>query len=143
MSIYFDTSAFAKRYVAEIGSDAVDAFLMDQSADDCIISPLVVTELNSILQRLQRTGLMDAEFAARARVALAVDLTSALWAMRPFATGSFDRAGCLLRELPTPLATLDALHLACAIELQCTSMATADRQLAAAAIAVGLNVHHF
>ena len=142
MATYFDTSALAKRYIAEPGSDAVDEFLA-QHADDCVITPLVATEFESILQRLLRQGLIDADFAARSHSRFAADLSGALWAMRPFEVASFSRAVGLLRELGTPLVTLDALHLASAVEHQCTALATSDRQLARAAQASGLLVHTF
>ncbi len=142
MSTYFDTSAFAKRYIAEAGSDRVDAFLASHD-DDCVISPLVAAEFESILQRLMRQGLMGADFAVQARRHLSADLSGALWAMQPFEVASFQRAIGLLRELGTPLATLDALHLACAIELRCAGLATCDHQLARAAAASGLLVYSF
>lgn len=139
---YFDTSAFAKRYIAEAGSDRVDTFLAGHD-DDCVISPLVTTEFESILQRLMRQRLVHADYAVQARNHLSTDLTGAVWAMRPFETASFQHASRLLRELHTPLATLDALHLACAIKLGCTGLATCDHQLARAAAASGLLVYSF
>lgn len=142
MATYFDTSALAKRYIAEQGSDTVDAFLA-QHPDDCVISPLVAAEFESILQRLLRQGLIDADFAAQSRSQFAADLTGALWAMRPFEVASFGRATSLLRDSGAPLATLDALHLACAIEMNCKALATSDRQLVRAAEASGLLVHSF
>ena len=142
MATYFDTSALAKRYIAELGSDTVDEFLA-QHADECVISPLVATEFESILQRLLRQGLIAPRFAALTRSRFANDLSGALWAMLPFEVASFGRAAGLLRDLPAPLATLDALHLASAIELKCAALATSGRQLARAAQASGLLVHSF
>lgn len=63
--------------------------------------------------------------------------------MQPFAAAALTRAGVLLRDRGVPIATLDALHLASALELQCAALATADRQLARAAAACGLKVHSF
>lgn len=142
MAIYVDTSALAKRYIAERGSDAFDAFLMQQP-DDYVISPLVATELESVVQRLLRERLIDRAFAAQVRQAFANDLTAALWSMRPFPSVSLGRAQELLRKLAAPLATLDALHLAMALEFECTAIATGDRQLAKAATEQGLGVHTF
>lgn len=142
MPIYIDTSALAKRYIAERGSDAFDAFLLEQT-DDCVISPLVATELESIVQRLRRQQLIDARYATQVRRDFAQDLRAALWSMRPFAASGLTLAAELLRTLASPLATLDALHLASAIELGCDALATADRQLAVAAAERGLGVHPF
>jgi uncharacterized protein len=142
MAIYIDTSALAKRYLAEKGSDAFDAFLIEQ-VDDCLISPLVATELESVVQRLLRQRLIDKAYAAQVRQDFANDLSGALWSMRPFPSAGLALAGNLLRKLSAPLATLDALHLATAIEFDCSAIATSDRQLAKAAAEHGLEVHPF
>jgi uncharacterized protein len=142
MPIYIDTSALAKRYLAERGSDAFDAFLIGQ-LDDCLISPLVATELESVVQRLLRERLIDKAYAVQVRQDFANDLIGALWSMRPFPNASLARAQELLRTLTAPLATLDALHLATAIEFECSALATGDRQLAKAAAEHGLEVHPF
>ena len=142
MAIYIDTSALAKRYLAERGSDAFDAFLIGQS-DDCLISPLVATELESVVQRLLRQRLIDKAYAEQVRQDFANDLRGALWSMRPFPTASLARAAELLRIVVAPLATLDALHLATAVEFDCSAIATGDRQLAKAAAEHGLDVHPF
>ncbi len=142
MAIYIDTSALAKRYLAEKGSDAFDAFLITQ-VDDCVISPLVATELESLVQRLLRQRLIAKPYAAQVRQDFADDLRAALWAMRPFPSAALTLASDLLRTLAAPLATLDALHLASAVELDCSAIATGDRQLAKAAGERGLAVHAF
>lgn len=142
MPIYIDTSALAKRYLSERGSEVFDAFLAAQD-DECVICPLGATELESMLQRLQRECLITASFAQQVRRDFAADLSAALWSMRPFEAASFALATQLMRSLQAPLASLDALHLACSIELACTSFATGDRQLARAAAEHGLQVHSF
>ena len=142
MAIYVDTSALAKRYVLEAGSDAFDAFL-ESCDDDCVITPLGGCEFESILQRLRRENLIDADFAEQARREFFADLQTALWVVRPFATACFPQAAELMRRLDLPLATLDALHLAAALDAGCASLATADRRLSQAAARSGLTVHHF
>jgi predicted nucleic acid-binding protein len=142
MAIYVDTSALAKRYLLERGSEAFDAFLQ-QCEDDCVISPLGSTEFESILQRLRRERLIDADYAEQARKDFQADLHTALWVVRPFAASTFAQAADLMRSLDVPLATLDALHLATAIELGCQGFATSDRQLSRAASRRGLTVHDF
>lgn len=132
----------AKRYVAERGSAEIDRFVAAQEAD-CVICPLVAIEFESILQRLQRQRLINAAFAHQARRDFASDLTSAVWSMLGFDAACFARGTELLRTLKSPLATLDALHLACAIESGCHAIATGDRQLARAAEESGLTIHSF
>ena len=142
MSIYIDTSALAKRYLLERGSDAFDAFLQ-QCDDDCVISALGGTEFESVLQRLRRERLIDADYAEQARKDFLNDLQTALWVVRPFAPSNFPQAADLMRTLDVPLATLDALHLATALDLGCRGIATSDRQLSQAASRRGLIVHDF
>ena len=142
MPIYVDTSALAKRYVLERGSDAFDAFLQS-CEDDCVISPLGTTEFESVLQRLRRQGHIDTAFARRARADFLADLHGALWEVRAFSIGSFSQAAELMRSLDIPLATLDALHLASALDFGCDAFATGDRQLSKAASKRGLTVYDF
>lgn len=52
MKIFLDTSAFAKRYVAEQGSDKV--FDWYQQADSLVVSAICLPELISTLSRLLR-----------------------------------------------------------------------------------------
>ncbi|MBE7418917.1 MAG: type II toxin-antitoxin system VapC family toxin [Ideonella sp.] len=142
MSIYIDTSALAKRYIAERGSDEFEAFVQAEGAD-CVICQLATVELESVLRRLQRERLIDSGYALQVRRDFASDLASALWSMQAFDAACFARANELLRALDSPLAALDALHLASAVELGCDALATADRQLARAAAECGLTVHIF
>jgi predicted nucleic acid-binding protein len=142
MAIYIDTSALAKRYLLEAGSDAFEAFLQ-QCNDDCVISPLGSTEFESVLQRLRRQQLIDVDYAEQARQDFLADLHSALWVLRPFAPSGFPQAARLMRTLDVPLATLDALHLAAALDAGCQGLATGDRQLSRAASSCGLTVHDF
>lgn len=142
MAVYIDTSALAKRYVEESGSESFEAFC--QVADEaCIVSPLGAVELESVLQRLLRQRLIDDDYALSARRGFASDLASALWSMQAFDAACFARATELLRTLSAPIAALDALHLASAIEYGCSALATGDRLLARAADEQGLVTHLF
>lgn len=142
MSVYVDTSALAKRYLADQGSDAFDEFLVGRN-DDFVITPLVATELESLLQRLRRQRLINGRFAEQVHRRFSADLRAALWSMRPFESIGFTLAGELIPQLAAPLATLDALHLASAIASACKGLATGDRQLAKAAAERGLEVYPF
>ena len=52
MKVFLDTSAFAKRYVGENGSDKVA--VLCQRADSLIVSVMCLPELISALSRLVR-----------------------------------------------------------------------------------------
>jgi predicted nucleic acid-binding protein len=142
MPVYVDTSALIKRYVHEPQSLAFDAFV-STSDEAFVISPLTLTELESVLQRRLRQGDFDKRYLQRTRLLIGNDLVGALWQVRPFEPRSFDEASRLMRELGMPLATLDALHLASARAFQCDQLATSDRQLARAAAHSGLAIHDF
>jgi len=121
--IYLDTSAAAKALIEEEGSEAVVRAFADGS--EFVSSRLLAVELHAIADRrsLDRAAVVD----LLDRVALvSVDdetLTAAI------------QAGSGLR-------TLDALHLAAALELGdvVTALLTFDRELAAAARAQGLSL---
>ena len=142
MSIYIDTSALIKRYLPEGASDRFEEFLMSVD-DEFLISPLGLTEFESTLQRRLRLRDFDHGFLARTRDLFGRDVEGALWSIQPFAPAVIPHATRLIRELRTPLATLDALHQASAQSFGCGSLATADRQLARAAEQCGLVVHEF
>jgi len=140
--VYVDTSALVKRYVHEQQSLAFDAFL-EASDDSFVLSPLTLTELESVLQRRLRQGDFDKRYWQRTRTLIADDLMAALWQVQPFDPSAFEAASRLIRELGLPLATLDALHLASAHAFGCDQLVTSDRQLARAAERSGLAVHDF
>ncbi len=139
---YVDTSALVKRYVAERGSAAFEAFC---ESDDrqFVISPLVGTEFTGVLRRRLRTGELVSRYAAEARRRFHDDVASGGWRLLALDTAVFARASDLMWTLGAPLATLDAMHLAFAMLHEADSLATSDRQLAAACRKAKLDVHTF
>ena len=142
MAVYVDTSALVKRYVNEKSSAQVDSFVA-AADDELVVSPLGLTEFESTLQRRLRQREFDRAFLERARDLLARDLEGALWSVQPFDPNVIPHATRLIRELDTPLATLDAIHLASAQSYGCSAVATADRQFARAAQLCGMAIHDF
>lgn len=139
---YVDTSALVKRYVEEHGSSAFDEFC-DSDECDLVISPLVATEFTSVLQRRVRDRHMTARHASEARRRFLDDVTSGGWRMIEFGSAIFAKASDLMVTLGAPLATLDALHLACALVNEADALATSDQQLAVASRRAKLHVHSF
>jgi uncharacterized protein len=140
--IYIDTSALAKRYVHEAASERFDAFVAAER-DDFMLTPLIVTEFASTLRRRFRTGEIDAAYLKRAEAAFDRDLRDALWLMQPVEPTAYQAASQLIHTLDTPLAALDAIHLASAIGYGCAALATGDKQLLRAARLCKLEVHDF
>lgn len=139
---YVDTSALFKRYVEEEGSDGFDTFC-ELPAVDRVICPLGETEFTSVLQRRRRAGSLTARQVSAVRQRFLADVAAGGWRMVDFAPEIFSKASDLIAHLGAPLSTLDALHLACALQSGAPELATADRQLATAAGKAKLRVHLF
>jgi uncharacterized protein len=142
---FFDTSAVAKHYRAELGTARVDALLAEPGARH-FISALGVVELHSVLARLTRTGqITAADFHLACGLFLA-DIAASLWQVVPVAAGNFPRAQQLLVQhgLGRSLRTLDALQLAVALALHAAgpldAYVCADANLGLIAAGEGLTV---
>ncbi|MDD5655708.1 MAG: type II toxin-antitoxin system VapC family toxin [Elusimicrobia bacterium] len=122
MRLFLDSSALAKRYVAEAGSDQV--LLRCRQADEICVSVLCVPELVSGFNRLRREGHLSARRYRELKENLAADLEQAT--VLDLSSAVIDRAiSCLERA---PLRALDALQLASAMESRCQVLLTADRR---------------
>ena len=139
---YVDTSALIKRYVEETGSDAFDAFC-ELPAIERVICPLGVTEFSGVLQRRHRLGNLTAAQTVAVRQHFLADVAAGGWRIIDVETDMFSQATHLMTDLGAPLATLDALHLACALQHGASEFATADLQLATAARKAKLRVRTF
>lgn len=124
MAFYLDTSAFLKLLVAETESTAMREWFA--AGRQCWSSEVLVTEA---LRAGQRLGL------DRERVEQALDLVSLVL---PSAT-TFRRAGTVL---PPALRSLDALHVAGALELgdDLEAVVAYDARLIDSARSAGLEV---
>ena len=135
MNLYVDTSALLRVVLGEPG-----ALGELRQADRLVSSELVGVESRRTIDRLVRLGDLPAEEAGR-RLALVDQWLEALDLV-------LLRAPVLARAgdpLPTPLGTLDALHLSTALVWrdrmsQILTVATHDAALALAARAHGLPV---
>ena len=138
--IYVDASVLAKRYLRAPASDEIDDWLAEP-ANRFLVSDLVVVELESVVARGAREpeGGVDRN---RVRLRIDDDMRSGFFAVHALDTSVLISARRLIAEGP-PLATLDALHLASAIDGGAEVLATDDRQLARAAIDAGLRVKTF
>ena len=134
MRIFLDSSALAKRYVAEAGTEQV--LRLCQEADEIILSTLCVPELISGLNRLKRDGKLSPSRYRALKRDLAADVDGAT--MVDLTPPIIDRAiACLER---TPLRALDAIHLASALESMCDLFLTADHRQGEAATHLNLKV---
>ncbi len=139
---YVDTSALAKRYIDEAGSDDFDAFLA--KCPRVRISRLAVVEFRCLLQRRRRAGEIDVAYEQAALADFADDVGCGYIQIEPLV----DRHAVVARELIDRLSghslrTLDALHLAIAQGVGASVLATADRDMVRAAQALGFAIVTF
>ena len=127
MRIFLDSSSFAKRFVDEEGSEAVEAICED--ASELGLAVLCVPELISAFNRRRREGSLTQSQHGLAKRRLMDDIRDAeiIQLTPPVVADSIK----ILES--TPVRTLDALHVACAVQWEAELFVSSDtRQLAAA-----------
>ena len=136
MRVFFDSSAFAKRYIEEAGSAQV--LLWCDKATELAISVVAVPELISAFCRLRREAKITAAQYAQLKAQLLADVSDALICdTTPAAVGHAVRA---LEN--HALRGMDSIHIGAAVDCGAQAFVTADRQQARAATSVGLTVTH-
>jgi hypothetical protein len=139
---YLDTSALAKWYLNEEFSDAVEAYL--RSLPWAQISSLTRIEFRCLLARRRRCGEISPQLEARIYARLQSDIRQDHLRLSLLAEDHVEAAMEIMRSLPEhALRTLDALHLALLRSADLEALATADRTMAAAAEALGIQVETF
>ncbi len=134
MKVFFDTSAFVKRYVNEAGSQAVVEIC--QNADTVALSIICLPEIISTLRRLVREGNLSEQQYHNIKVLIFNDfedidiceLTSEVMLH-------------IISSLETnSLRAMDAIHLGCALAYAPDKFVSSDKRQINAAHAVGLTV---
>ncbi|TVR58061.1 MAG: PIN domain-containing protein [Candidatus Competibacteraceae bacterium] len=139
---YLDTSALAKWYLNEPGSE--DFVLYIQDLDVAVISSLTQTEMRSLLARRRRMGELNHELESVVYASFLDDITQGSLQLYSVEDARFAEAVNLIARYPEhPLRTLDALHLAVARHWEVESLATADAVMAGAAASMGFAVRRF
>lgn len=134
MKLFLDTSAFAKRHLAENGSGRVLALCAQ--AHSLTLSVICLPELVSTLARLLREKkITKGDYTKLKRAAVAdladADICQLTPAVLSAAIG-FLEAG--------PLRAMDALHVACAQAVGADLFVSADHRQLDAARKAGLNI---
>lgn len=134
MKVFLDTSAFAKCYVAEPGSEKVLAIC--QQADSLVVSVIYLPELVSTLSRLVREKKLTEVAYQKLKDNALADLADVdVCQITPEVLASV----VSLLELH-PLRAMDALHVACAIACKPDVFVSADHRQLSAARKAGLKV---
>jgi predicted nucleic acid-binding protein len=124
---YLDSSAFAKRFLEESGSDQVESVCAE--ATDLGLSVICVPEIVSALHRRRREHTLTPSQYVEAKRHLLDDVRDAdIINLTPSVIGS--AIGVLEAS---PVRAMDALHVACALEWGAELFVSSDdRQLSAA-----------
>lgn len=136
MRVFFDTSAFVKRYIYESGSDEVLAWC-DQ-ATEIGLSGIVIPEIISAFCRLQRENkITESQYRQLKSLLLSdiedvalCDLTPAVLAQ---AVSSLEN---------NVLRGMDAIHIGSAVALKAEVFISADKRQLEAAARAGLNTEY-
>ena len=134
MKIFFDTSAFAKRYVAEAGSHQVRALSM--RADSLMVSVICLPELISTLSRLVREKNLARDAYSKLKDAATADIADA--DICQLTSEVLTLTIGLLES--HPLRAMDAVHVACALTCKPDVFVSADHRQLDAARKAGLKV---
>ncbi len=127
MKVFFDSSAFAKRYIEEPGSDTVEN--LSAQAIMLGVSSICLPEIISGLCRLRRDSILTRNQYEEAKSTLLRDFEDiSVCNITPSVIGQ------TIHILETnTLRTLDALHIGCALEWEPDVFASSDiRQISAA-----------
>jgi hypothetical protein len=134
VNVFLDSSALAKRYVQEPGSDRLEEIL--SSASSLGVSVICVSEVVSALCRRRRESKLSPRDYAKAKQALFEDIEDA--SVVNVTDEIVARAIELLERWP--LRSSDALHIASAAEWSAQLFVSADAKQCAAARGYGLQV---
>jgi uncharacterized protein len=133
MKLAVDSSAFAKRYIRETGSDQLYQIL--QNATDLALCVILVPEIISGLNRRKREGFLSFENYNLAKKQLLNDVRDAtILQITP---------SVVLRSIKllegNILRAMDAFHIACALEWQADLFVTSDKKQFEAAVNAGIS----
>jgi uncharacterized protein len=132
---FFDSSAFAKRYVEEPGSDTVAALC--QEATDLALCVICVPEIVSAMnRRLRERRLTKSDYLSLKRHLLEDIRDATIIDLVPPVV-----AACIEIVERSPVRAADALHVAAARAWRADLFVTADQRQLAAARRAGLRVH--
>lgn len=134
MKVFFDSSAFAKRYIVEPGSDRVEKICSQSTMLG--VSSICLPEIVSALCQLRRQSVITEDQYKNAKEALLRDLEDALICN---ITPSVIKQSIHILEI-SKVRSLDALHIACALEFEAETFVSSDIQQLSAARTAGMKV---
>ena len=133
MKLLVDSSAFAKRYVQEYGSEEIDVFL--QRASELALCIILLPEIISGLNRRLRGQILSTEDYRKVKSQLLEDVSDAT--VIQITPAVISHSVKLLEN--NILRAMDSFHVACALEWQADLFVTADKRQFMAAKNAGLS----
>lgn len=134
MRVFFDTSSFVKRFVAEVGSKQADVITQKSSAMG--LSIICFPEIISALNRKLRSDFITEATYLDLKSDILEDIEDAdIINLTP---SVLKKTTELLES--NILRSLDAIHIACALEWQSELFVSSDKRQVTAAIKSGLQV---
>lgn len=134
MKVFFDTSAFVKRYVEETGTEKVIE-ICDQ-AEQLLLCVICLPEMISTLNRLVREGKLPGDDYQKLRDLILKEIEDAeICYLTPEVVTQTIR--CLENNV---LRAMDALHLGCALVVEPDLFVSSDQRQIEAAKREGLKV---
>lgn len=134
MTLFFDTSALAKRYVEESGSKQVKELF--EQADAIGVSAICFIELISAFCRLQRDKKLNEFQYVQMKANATEDFED--FVVCDITPGITEQVTRILEG--NTLRGMDALHIGCAIEWRSDGFVSGDKRQIVAARNAGLNV---
>lgn len=136
MKTFFDSSSFAKRFVEEPGSQEVDDICQETSMLG--LSVICLPEIISALNRRLREKCLTHQDYLKAKHRLVEDIKdSQIINLIPTV---IDKSVVLLES--NTLRSMDALHIACALEWQAETFVSSDKKQVKAAKKAGLQTKY-
>jgi len=136
MKLSVDSSSFAKRYVQEVGSEVLERFIGE--ASELAFSVILVPEIVSSLNRMLRERILTIDDYRAIKKQLLDDVGDAT--ILQITPSVIARSVKLLEN--AVLRTLDALHIASALEWRADLFITSDKRQFVAAKNSGLDARY-
>ncbi len=134
MHVFFDSAAFAKRYIQEAGTDTVLEWC--ERATVLSLTLIALPELISAFCRLRREGVLNETQYQEVKSAMTLDLEDAsLCELTPAVLTK--TVWHLEQNVPRGM---DAIHIASALTMKAEIFMTSDRRQSEAATRAGLRV---
>jgi predicted nucleic acid-binding protein len=133
--VFFDTSAFAKRYIAESGADQVLEWC--DNATEIGLSGIVLPEIISAFCRLRREGKIPDSKYQQLKASFLADIED--MALCDFTPAVLAQSVLCLED--NVLRGMDAIHIGSAVVFKADAFESSDKRQCEAAARAGLSVH--